>query len=451
MAELRSLALASDPNLKGYWKLEANLELFGLSLFADSALKGYWRCENNFNDASPSGYNLTNNGSTAFATGQFGQGADFERSSSQSATIANASCPDLETIGDQTFMCWFKPESTGTQQCLMAKVDAGADSGRMLSMNGSGNIFFGSFKSGDDQFVTNTGVVLNTGQWYHIVAVYRTSGQSVTIFVNGVKVTGSFSRAMVADTGSFALGKLGDLTEYADGVIDDAAFFNRALADSEILGIYGLYDASLNGNQLIPFNGPVIQAGKYGNGADFEASSSMYLQAADSSTLSITGDMTICLWLKLESYAASGVEEQGLVGKYATGGNQDFLFLWNDNGDNLQFYLSSDGSSVGFVQAAFTPTLGQWYHVAVVYDASAGSARIYVNGVDIGGGTGLATSIHNGIGPLLIAAYGTPVSFFDGMLDDVAIFNRELTAGELLTLARDAGGAGVLLANLEGF
>lgn len=440
MPELRTLPLFSDPNLKAYYRLERNIELSTLPLAADPNLQGYWRLEGDYTDASPNAYTLTPNNTPVFTTGQFGQGLDLESGSSQSATIAHASCPNLETIGDQTFMFWFKPESVGSQQTLMAKTDSGADSGRMVGMNGSGNIFFGSFKSGDDQFVTNTSVILNAGKWYHIVAVYRSSGQAVTLFVNGVKVTGSFTRAMVADTGSFAIGKLGDLTEYTDGVIDDAAFFNRALADSEVLGLYGLYDASGNGNMLIPFNTPVITTGRFHDGADFEASSSQWLQAADSSTLSITGNMTIALWMKLESYVASGVEEQGLVGKYATGGNQDYLFLWNDSGDKLQFFISSDGTSVTFVEAAFTPTLGRWYHVAVVYDAAAGSARLYVNGVDIGGGTGLSTSIHNGVGPLILGAYGTPGAFFDGMEDDVAIFNRKLTVNEVKSLAKVRSG-----------
>lgn len=86
-----------------------------------------------------------------------------------------------------------------------------------------------------------------------------------------------------------------------------------------------------------------------------------------------------------------------------------------------------------------------WYHVAGTYDGSI--ARIYVNGV-------LENSVEHP-GPLLPSTGGAmkigqesaagepvdPPEFFNGLIDEVELFNRALSAEEIATLY-DAGSAG---------
>jgi hypothetical protein len=82
-------------------------------------------------------------------------------------------------------------------------------------------------------------------------------------------------------------------------------------------------------------------------------------------------------------------------------------------------------------------TLDIWYHVAVVFDASAGEAAIYLDGVrfpqplllEAGIGTGETTGFNLGT---YRAADGR---FFDGYLDDVAVWERALKDTEVAWLA----------------
>jgi hypothetical protein len=92
--------------------------------------------------------------------------------------------------------------------------------------------------------------------------------------------------------------------------------------------------------------------------------------------------------------------------------------------------------------------LNEWVHVAVVYDASsvANDARIYLNGVEQSSlveitptGT-IATDA--GIS-MRMGNYAQDTSrTFDGMIDDVRIYDRVLDAAEVAALAGEAGTGG---------
>lgn len=194
----------------------------------------------------------------------------------------------------------------------------------------------------------------------------------------------------------------------------------------------GVTDSSGNSNNLTANNSPTYVSGLFGSCIDFESGSSQNASIADNASLSITGDLSISVWLQWESLTGG---EMTILGKYQAAPNSDYLFLWNDTGDNFQFYVSADGTSVTSANVSFTPTTGIWYHVALTYDASAGTADVYVNGVVKGSMSSLATSIHDGSGVFRIGAYNsTAQSFWDGKMDDAAIFSRLLTSMEISSI-----------------
>lgn len=141
--------------------------------------------------------------------------------------------------------------------------------------------------------------------------------------------------------------------------------------------------------------------------------------------------MTIEAWVKFESLGSNTI-----VSKFDDGGvdERSYLLMYA-NGAGLQFSVSDNGTdankTVGSV--TFSPSTGGWYHIATVYNASAGSVDFYVNGVQQGSTqTGLKTSIYNGTAKFQIGARnGTPTSFFDGLIDDVRIWNIAKTATEI--------------------
>ncbi|PIR70372.1 MAG: hypothetical protein COU46_01865, partial [Candidatus Niyogibacteria bacterium CG10_big_fil_rev_8_21_14_0_10_42_19] len=117
--------------------------------------------------------------------------------------------------------------------------------------------------------------------------------------------------------------------------------------------------------------------------------------------------------------------------------------------DNTGWYLGQDGGSayrVSVTQSVATasrysgtvPATGRWYHVAGVYDASAQTLDIYVNGaLDNGTLSGTVPSSQSNSG--LNANIGRkPVnnSYEDGLIDEVRIYNRALSQSEITELYR---------------
>ena len=178
---------------------------------------------------------------------------------------------------------------------------------------------------------------------------------------------------------------------------------------------------------------------------DLEASSSQYASIADGSQtgLDITSSLTIECFVKFESLpAANGY--MTLVSKYDQGtSNQSYFLAYrNDIGGGgpigLFFRKSSNGSNgtAGSVHINWSPTLSTWYHVAAVYDDVAGTAELFIDTASIGSDSvdTLGSGIYNGNADFMIGAVknsGTPTLFFDGLIDEVRVWNDVRTPTEI--------------------
>ena len=103
--------------------------------------------------------------------------------------------------------------------------------------------------------------------------------------------------------------------------------------------------------------------------------------------------------------------------------------IWIDHlAGRYQLTLGSNLSS--YLDSGRTPTVGQWEHVAATYDGS--TARFYVNGVEVAskpfaGPVGSSNTWRLG------AYDNTPVGFFDGLVDNVRVYDRALSPTEIQT------------------
>ena len=170
--------------------------------------------------------------------------------------------------------------------------------------------------------------------------------------------------------------------------------------------------------------------------ADFEAGSSQYLYAADSASLSMTGAFTIECWVKPESLPANGTF-MALVTKWRDGGaNQSSYYfgVYNNAGTyRLVLYTSSDGAAADGIFQDWTVSVGTWYHVTTTHAAD-GTVQFFVDGSQIGvdqAGTG---AVFDGNAAVAIAAARHDIAaneFFDGVMDDVRVWNDVRTSVEL--------------------
>lgn len=169
--------------------------------------------------------------------------------------------------------------------------------------------------------------------------------------------------------------------------------------------------------------------------------STQYLASPDSSSLSITGDLTIEMWAKFDSFNTShGI----LAAKYGGGSSERAYWVaYRDEAGTKKFEtrISVDGSGVGTTvgNLNYTLTTSQWYHLVFVYKASAGTFDVYVATSTAsvhalaGQMSGHNHSIKNSISAFMLGSSSgdIPGVFFDGTMDDVRVWNVARTQAQI--------------------
>lgn len=420
-----------------------------------SNLKAYYRLENGSltTDSSSSGYTLTNYNTVADATGMFGGAGDFESGSSQYLSVADASCPDLEISGSQTWMCWVKPESVSANMHPMGKSPSNASNYRRLFVTSAGAAGFTITGLTTNTAVTTANGIITAGNWYHLCGVYDATAQKLSIYVNGAATTVTASGSAPDTNGDFSIGRLGTWTggEYFDGLIDDAAIFSSALSPDSIkelyegrtvgelwpqTGLVGLWhlsneaDFSGSGYHLTNNNTVTFPAGKFNGAGLFASASSKSLTIASASApnTNFTGARTISCWVNHTSVTGT----QMYVSKVDNSNVGYALYLTSSK---PSFFVSGTGATNMLFSFSTTISTNTWYHIVGVFDTS--TAMISVNGkieTYSFSNTPNNTAQPFAIGCSYQGAGNTATSFMNGYIDEAAVFSRALTATEIRKL-----------------
>ena len=160
-----------------------------------------------------------------------------------------------------------------------------------------------------------------------------------------------------------------------------------------------------------------------------------YLEAADSESLSLTGDLTIAAWINPTDYTTDGdgAPFRGIVGKSAgPAGNlpasYDLYLLANDGRARL-FTGSPDG--FGQVTGITVPVVDEWHHLAVTRIGE--QVSFYYDGQLDGQGT-TASPLLDSDATLHIGNRTDLVTDFLGRMDDVAIFSGGLSPDQITAI-----------------
>ncbi len=214
------------------------LELFKTPLASDANLKAYYRLEADGTDSSGNGKTLTSGGSPTYGAGVFGSGVTFPTETDLLSIV--------DDLGVQGGACsisfWVKLASdiaSGSFNFCQQN-DAGTLVGNCVSYEynaGTRRLFFRRSKWNVAHQGPTYNVALGTG-WNHIVYTY--DGTNVRGYLNGVLVAGPTA---ASGNGSGVLPDSFQIVGAANAVAgdvskDDVAFFNRALTAGEVLSLY---------------------------------------------------------------------------------------------------------------------------------------------------------------------------------------------------------------------
>ena len=145
---------------------------------------------------------------------------------------------------------------------------------------------------------------------------------------------------------------------------------------------------------------------------------------------------TVACWIKL---ADDGSQNKDIISKGNTSSNNTQFFIRkgkNSNGDKIFLFLDNAGSK--YIGGASALSNDRWYYIAGVYKGFESSnndkGEVYVDGVNDSNSfaSSLPSSLVTTTQPLRIGEWQTAATDFDGNISCIQIYNKALSAAEVL-------------------
>ena len=199
-------------------------------------------------------------------------------------------------------------------------------------------------------------------------------------------------------------------------------------------------DKSGNGLDGTLVGGPTFVAGMFGQAIQFDGSNSMYVDCGTDPAFDITEQLTVAAWIKMDHVS----DRQPIVNKEGDGVRGVGYRVESGGVVHVQLYVQGWTAAADKTDLNSTVNLvpNKWYHVAYTYEFVAdGSSitRLYIDGEQ-------NARTDTTVGPLTtntqIQEIGRYVwsagyqKFFNGLVDDVVIFNHVLSEEEIKQVMR---------------
>jgi PKD repeat protein len=241
----------------------------------------------------------------------------------------------------------------------------------------------------------------------------------------------------------------------------DFSVTTAALGDPNASGLVSWWKAennaydSVGGNHGTAMNGVTYAAGKVNQAFSFDGVDD-YVSVSSASSLNITnGDFTVEVWIYLNAIGSYG---DGIIGRLPSDNSSGWglAIQGREYGIPGKINFFSNNNWIG--QSSGAVSANVWTHVAVT--RAGNLLTYYINGSSSGSFTNTGNSDNSlslSIGDMY-SAYPSSVWKVNGLIDEVKIFNRALSATEVsklagkytLTISKDGTGSGTVTSSPTG-
>lgn len=394
---------------------------------------------------------------------------------------------DFERTDEFSLACWFRSNDIGSAKgTIISKLDSSSpNSGYELAVRGddSGKVQLLLINNGASNALVMKTLTSNLDDdaWHHIVATYAgtSTPAGVKFYLDGVDDTdptaGSNTlSASILNNISLRIGSRNAASGYFDGSLCDALIFDKELTPLEARKLYvsskvlledkythatalvshgpiafwRLDEQSgtnavdcIGGNDGTYTNTPTLIEGNpftYGHGhaVGFTATSNHYITMGDVLDFERTDTFSYAFWFKTSLTGTAGI----ILAKAKNTTPYEGIHIYQESGaDQLVVFIQSTTENMGRrITATFND--GEWHHAVVTYDGSSTAAGIiwYIDGVlaasTSAGSSSISTSVANAYPFNIGARQNNTGASWDGVLDEVAVFDKELTAAEVAKL-----------------
>jgi hypothetical protein len=428
---------------------------------APPGMVSWWPGEGNGNDIRGENNGTPQGGSpVTFPAGEVERAFQFVDASQRVVIPDNAS---LDLTNAVTIDAWVSPQQAGsvgncTTFVLKGNIQAFdqpyglffyADRTASMRVGNAGNV---------QEAVSTTQLPLNT--FTHLAGTY--DGTTIKIYVNGVLENSVVSSIGTLTNSTFPLviGSTGPCPGGTLAEVDEVELFNRALDITEIQAIFnagsagkckprcataptgmvswwdgdddpfdrqGTNHGTLQGGATFG-NGKVGRAFKFAGNGDVDVPFNQNLDPP-------SGRITVDAWVN----PASVIAGAPIVNKRPAANNTGYTLEQRFTADGTVLWnVFVGGTSVSVVSNATLP-LNTWTHVAGTYDGA--TSTLYFNGTQVGSTAFSGTVDPSPNAGLQIGRNIVTGALFDGLIDEVEVFNRALSQLEVQAI-NNAASAG---------
>jgi len=429
-----------------------------------SGLVGYWDFQEgagsvaNDHSGNSNHGTLTNMDENDWVDGKLGKGLDFDGSDDH--INFNSS---LNLLYPFTFCCHFYPRDFTNPQSLMDVAKSSVNDQRDL-------LYFRPDLAGDPvQAFTNSGGTgwasaettngVSSSGWHYACGVW-TAANNRSVYLDGGNVgTNTVDSASPTGKDRFRIGIRSQLSGDLpfDGLIDEVRVYNRALSAKEIERLYNLSrpkivtpsnkglvgywrfdegtgtklgDHSGNGNHGTLQNmeeGDWVD-GKYGKALEFDGSDE-YVDVGDINQ----NGYVFSFWAYFPNIITSATNCSGLI-KYGPNVTQDFICLGACSALAVDETLMIMSNDAGWERTYIKDNINAGWHY-ITFNWNGSRYDIYLdNDLKTIYTSAEGDALLANVSDLDIAEGGSTYSHFNGLIDEVRIYNRALSASEIQTV-----------------
>jgi len=188
-------------------------------------------------------------------------------------------------------------------------------------------------------------------------------------------------------------------------------------------------DSSGDGNDGLLINGPVWTEGYINGALEFDGRNDYVVVAAAPLEVDTWAEITVAAWVKNSVGVGAGTDD--IISWWRWNGYPctDCSFVLTHHKNN-QYFFQTNGTSIsgGTVSTA-------WTHVTASYDGS--MIQLYINGSEVAS-TPYSGGFPYSTGDLVIGSQANNSNYFEGLIDEVRIYDRALAAQEVIDLFNSA-------------
>ena len=355
----------------------------------------------------------------------------------------------LPDVTSTTWAAWVRLDADSSYGAAISAAFDGAGAGHSLGFHTGGTVrhprVLWNHANGHISLLSPDPVEL--GEWNHLAVTYNADSEDITLYVNGeTKGSGKVG------TTPFSVVHLGQRASSKNcpinGSLDDLRIYNKALSADEISSLVesnagpglvahwkfdeksGLlaFDSGVNSNlgTLVGFEDDDLHwvDGKMTGAISFNGSNYIEVPHDPSIGADLINGFSVSAWFNSNVELAASGSGNRMLEK----GNS-YFFLQGVGSGGMNFLVKKGGANKT-ATTGVTIDADEWNHIVGVFDGE--NAIVYLNG-EQKGSVPVSAPVDDAGLPLRIGSDDSG-NFFDGLMDEVMIWNKPLTEEEVNAL-----------------